>query len=204
MKKIILISIIFIGITNFCFATEEELEIEIKEKQKIGATVGGAVGYRNIMGRLDGTLHGIGGNIFLNKTFFNKLKLSLNAEYNQYRKTKYYLGESEKIVRDEIPITFGIHICYDSSSLYTFSYLYILNGFYVGIEVGQAYLIEKYFYSPNYEIDLMQSNEEMKGLVIYIIAGISRKLSKNISLEINVKTLFGYNNKFNIGLGYLF
>ena len=189
------------NINNFDISEEvkeEEAKEEEKQKsKKIGAAIGGTVGFRNILGRHEGALHGVGGNVFLDKIFFKNLKLSLNAGYDKYVQN---ITESEVLIRNEGLFTLGIYTIVTDESIYTATGMRP----YVGLEIGQGYRNHKYFYSPNYDEDLMQANDKYKGFMIYIVVGCSYMLSKSICLEVNFKTLFIYQNKINVGIGYTF
>ena len=171
---------------------EKEAE-EVKPKSKgIGMAIGGTVGYRNLFGG-DKIVHGVGANVFLDKIFFKHLKLSLNAGYDKY---VYNLSKSEVRIGDDVPITFGIYYTDKETTLLSI---------YAGIEVGLLYSNIKNYYSVSYD-GLMQplGEGEFKDPIFYLVVGISHKLTESITLEANFKTVFLFQNKINIGIGYNF
>ena len=114
MKKIILISIFFIGITNFCFAENEKI---VKPKSRIGATVGMQWGYYeknvSVSPHFDyvdtKTPQGIGGNIFYNHSLHRIAFISLNAGYSNYEgiNTTATVGLNWWLLSDKIYLGMG-------------------------------------------------------------------------------------------------
>ena len=222
MKKIILISIIFIGMNNFCLAEEEEeilppskveetkknevidlAKEEIKPKsKKMGLTIGGTFGSKKISeGLLGPSRPGNGGNIFLDRTY-KYAKLSLNVGYDHYD-NKYWSGDYREIIND-IPITFGTGLGVDFTRISSLNTSTVGFRFYFICEFGVLFRDEKNIYSADFS-GYKYPNEKTSFYVLDMGYSASLVFYRTINLEANfkIRNVFG-GAQANIGLGYNF
>ena len=185
MKKIILISIIFIAVSSFCLAEEEEVKKEkIFPKSRIGATIGTGTTFRNDDCILDANGECISYKphkkieLFYHKTLEeNFMFLSFNAGYTE-----------DNNIDDYISVAVGLNILFFPSG-----------GFhpYYGIGIGLSNRLQP------------KENSNRIGFLIDLCeAGFIGQIpSINLSLHSNIKFQGAFNGTsfigFNVGAAYL-
>jgi len=170
MKKLLILFIITIAIlltSKFAYAQTEN----VKPASRVGGTIG-------LQLLADGGMdNGFGLNIFLHQTISKRWFLSMNAGYHRHSWTMYSNGAKGEVIGNDIPFTLGINIFLATTGARP----------YFGIEAG---LLNKSAKGSVFDGGLENTIAQSRGadLIIFSpIFGFSVPLSKNISLEGNVK-----------------
>jgi len=189
MKKIILISAIFIAVSGICFA--EEGNEKIKPNSRAGGTLGIQIP--------DAEFNlGYGGSLFFHHTLSYSVFLSLNVGYNRYSHS-LFLSEQKiaEAIVTEIPITFGINT-------------FLTRNLFVGIEAGL-------FSQKGNSYDFIDANGQLRArfnlakstdFVVVPVVGVFIPLSNSISLIGNVKLQLAFDDGIesitgvNLGIAY--
>jgi outer membrane protein W len=199
MKKIIVVTVIGVMLTNFCLAQENET-VEENKNTVPPSRIGGTVGFQilqdhHFLRRLDNS---IGVNLFFHQTISSRWFFSLDIGYHYYTgvRYEYNIGLLQNLWKEEhtssfIPVTVGMNFFLTKTGVRP----------YFGIELGLLNTINQEtteFFILVQDTFVSTWNET---LILFVpTIGISAPITKNICLVTNIKFQRDMESLINTGI----